>query len=77
MRLRIEDSGRCSVETHDENFIGEFILEQLEFTRNRLLVSLDRPGDKEIVVTFGLSHSEFDKASQVLKIISGEISPFD
>jgi len=48
-----------------------------EFTRNRLLVSLDRPGDKEIVVTFGLSHSEFDKASQVLKIISGEISPFD
>ena len=76
-QFEIEDSGRCSVETHDENFIGEFILEQLEFTRKRLLVSLDRPGDKEIVVTFGLSHSEFEKASQVLKIISGEISPFD
>jgi hypothetical protein len=76
-QFEIEDSGRCSVETHDENFIGEFILEQIEFTRNRLSVSVDRLDDKEIVVTFGLSHSEFEKASQVLKIISGEISPFD
>lgn len=66
---------RCSVETHD--FIGEFILEQIEFTRERLLISLDRPGDKQIVVTFGLGHSEFETASQVLKIINGEINPFD
>ena len=76
-QFEIEDFGRCSVETHDESFIGQFILEHIEFTRERLLISLDRPNDKEIVVTFGLSHSEFEKASQVLKIINGEISPFD
>lgn len=76
-QFEIEESGRCSVETHDENFIGEFILEQVEFTRERLSVSLDGPADKEIVVTFGLRHSEFEKASQVLKIISGEIYPID
>ena len=52
-------------------------LQHIEFTRERLLISLDRPNDKEIVVTFGLSHSKFEKASQVLKIINGEISPFD
>lgn len=77
-QFEIEDSGRCSIETHDEHFIGDFILEQVEFTRERLLVSLDRPTDnKEIVVTFGLGHSEFEKVSQVLKIISGEICPID
>jgi hypothetical protein len=76
-QFEIEDSGRCSVETHDENFIGEFILEQVAFTQERLLVSLDRPDDKEIVVTFGLSRSDFEKTSQVLKIISGEICPID
>jgi hypothetical protein len=76
-QFEIEDSGRCSAETDDENFIGEFFLEQIGFTRKRLLASLDRLDDKEIVVTFGLCHSEFEKASQLLKIISGEISPFD
>jgi hypothetical protein len=76
-QFEIEDYGRCSVETQDESFIGEFILMQIEFTRERLLVRLDRPDDNEIVVTFSLSHSEFEEASRVLKIISGEISPFD
>ena len=76
-QFEFEDRGRCSVETHDENFIGEFILMQIEFTREPLMVRLDRPDDNEIVVTFSLSHSEFEKASRVLKIISGEIDPFD
>ena len=76
-QFEVEDSGKCSVETHDENFIGEFILEQIEFTRERLLISLDRPDDKEIVVTFDLSHSEFEEAFRILKIINSEISPFD
>ena len=76
-QFETEDSGRCSVETHDEIFIGQFILEHIEFTREQVLFSPDRPNDKEIVVTFGLSHSEFEKASQILKIINGEINPFD
>ncbi len=74
-QFEIEDPVRCSVETHDKNFIGEFILEQIEFTRERLLISLDRHGERQIVVTVGLGHSEFERASQVLNIISGEIDP--
>jgi hypothetical protein len=76
-QFEIDDFGRCRVESHDENFVGEFILEQIEFTRERLSVSLDRPDDKEIIVTFGLGHFEFEEASQVLRIISGEITPND
>ncbi|MGH7067142.1 MAG: hypothetical protein ACREEU_05070, partial [Acetobacteraceae bacterium] len=76
-QFAIEDSGRRSVETHDENFIGEFILEHIEFTRERLLIGLDPPGDKQIVVIFDLGHSEFETASQALRIISGEINLFD
>jgi hypothetical protein len=47
-----EDSGRCSVETHGEIFFGHFILEHIEFTRERLLICFDRPDDKEIGFTF-------------------------
>ena len=52
-------------------------LQHIEFTRERLLISLDLSDDKEIVVTFCFSHSEFEMASQVLKIINGEISLFE
>jgi len=35
----------------------------------------DRPNDNLISVTLRMAASEFEEASQVLKIISGEIEP--
>lgn len=76
-QFEVEDFGRCSIESHDANLIGEFILAQAELSQERLSVSLDRSDDKENVVTLGLGQLEFEKVSQVLKIISGEISQAD
>jgi hypothetical protein len=48
---------------------------RIEFTPESLLVELDRPSDNPISVTFRLAPLEFEKASQVIKIISGEMEP--
>jgi hypothetical protein len=40
-----------------------------------LLVEFDRPSHNLISVTFHMAPQEFPEASQVMKIISGEIEP--
>jgi hypothetical protein len=65
----------CYVETHDERYRGHFLVRRIEFTPEKLVLKLDRPADNLIRVTFRLAISEFEKASQVIKIISGEIEP--
>jgi hypothetical protein len=67
--------GSCYVETHDELYRGHFLLRRIEFTRDKLTIELDRPTNNLIRVTFRLSASEFEEASRVIKIISGEIEP--
>jgi hypothetical protein len=67
--------GRCYVETHDERYRGHFFLRKIELTPGKLAVELGRPIDNLICVTFRLGTSEFERASHVIKIISGEIGP--
>ena len=65
----------CYVETHDARFCGHFRLRRIELTPGKLAIELDRPIDNLICVTFRLAASEFEEASRVIKIISGEIEP--
>ena|SRR5437867_1066395 len=67
--------GSCYVETHDERYRGHFLLRRIELTPGKLAIELDRPINNLICVTFRLGTSEFEKASHVIKIISGEIEP--
>jgi len=57
------DGDRCYIETHDEKYCGHFLLRRVDFTPQNLSIELDRPS------------TEFVEASQVVKIISGEIEP--
>ena len=41
----------------------------------KLSIELDRPRDNFVSVTFAMVATEFAEASQVIKIISGEIEP--
>jgi|SRR5215831_6512796 len=41
----------CYVETHDEKYIGHFILHRVEFTLHGLSIELDRPADNLLSVT--------------------------
>jgi hypothetical protein len=65
----------CYVETHDEKYIGHFLLRRVEFTPEGLSIELDRPNDNLISVTFSIAISHFEEARQVVRVISGEIEP--
>ena len=72
-QFETSDGGRCYIETHDEKYIGHFLLRRVEFTPERLSIESDRPSDNLVSVTFSMAVSDFEEASQVIKIISGEV----
>ena len=72
-QFETSDGGRCYLETHDEKYIGHFLLRRVEFTPERLSIEFDRPSDNLVSVTFCMAISDFEEASRVMKIISGEI----
>ena len=72
-QFETSDGGRCYIETHDEKYIGHFLLRRVKFTPERLSIEFDRPSDNLVSVTFCMAISDFEEASRVMKIISGEI----
>jgi hypothetical protein len=69
------DNDRCYIETHDEDYCGHFLLRRVDFTSQKLSIELDRPKDNFVSVTFAMVATQLAEASQVVKIISGEIEP--
>jgi hypothetical protein len=70
-----QEDNLCYIETHDEKYCGHFLLRHLDFTPQKLSIELDRPRNNLVSVTFAMAAAEFAEASQVVKIISGEIEP--
>ena len=70
-----QDDNWCYIETHDEKYCGHFLLRRVDFTPQKLSIELDRRRDNLVSVTFAMAATEFAEASQVVKIISGEIEP--
>ena len=70
-----QDDNLCYIETHDEKYCGHFSLRRLDFTPQKLSIELERPRNNLVRVTFAMVAAEFAEASQVVKIISGEIEP--
>jgi len=50
-------------------------LRRVDFAQEKLSIEIDRPRDNLISVTFAMAATEFAEASQVIKVISGEIEP--
>jgi hypothetical protein len=69
------DDESCYIETHDQEYCGHFLLRRVDFTPQKLSIELDRPRDNFVNVTLAMVVTEFAEASQVVKIISGEIEP--
>jgi hypothetical protein len=69
------DDNWCYIETHDEKYCGHFRLRRVDFAPQQLSIELDRPRHNFVSVTLAMVETEFAKASQVVKIISGEIDP--
>ncbi len=70
-QFEMPDGGRCTIETHDEKYIGKFRLRRIEFSSERLRVELPRPTDNVIEVTFRLDAPEYQEMLEVLQIITG------
>jgi hypothetical protein len=58
-----------------KNIAVIFYYGELDFASEKLSIELDRPRDNLVSVTFAMAAPEFAEASQVVKIISGEIEP--
>ena len=67
------DDHLCYIETHDKKYCGHFLLRRVDFTSQKLSIEIERPRDNFVSVTFAMVATEFAEASQVVKIISGEI----
>jgi hypothetical protein len=74
-QFETSDGGRCYIETHDEKYIGHFRLRRVEFTPESLSIEFDRSSHNLVNVTFSMAVSDFEEASQIIKIISGEVDP--
>jgi hypothetical protein len=70
-QFEMPDAGECYIETHDERYIGHFLLRRVEFSPEHLSIELDRPSDNFISVTLAMTVSDFKKAFRVVKIIGG------
>jgi hypothetical protein len=62
-QFETSDGGRCYIETHDEKYIGHFLLRRAEFTPERLSIEFDRPSNNLVSVTFSMAVSDFEQAS--------------
>ena len=70
-----QDDNLCYIETHDEEYCGHFLLRRLDIVPQMLSIELDRPRNNLVSATFAMAAAEFAEASQIIKIISGEIAP--
>ena len=73
-QFEMPDGGRCYIETHDQRYIGHYLLRRVEFTPEKLSIEFGRPRDNLISVTFDMVASDFKKASRVVKISRAEFS---
>ena len=69
------ETGPHAMVRHDEKYCGHFLLRRVDFGPQKLSIELDRPRDNLVSVTLAMAATEFAEASQVVKIISGEIEP--
>ena len=69
------DGNWCYIEMHDEKYCGHFLLRRVDFHAAEVVNRARSSEDNLVSVTFAMAATEFAEASQVVKIISGEIEP--
>jgi len=70
------DGGKCYVESDDEEYIGHFKLQFVEFTPTRLAFEIARPDTNHLVeVCFALTAAEFEEAQPIVEVIFGRREP--
>ena len=76
-QFETNDGGECYIETHNKEYAGHFRLLRFDVRPEGISIEIDRANNRNIYITFSLTGDEFAEALPVLKIISGQIEPYD
>jgi len=70
------DGGKCYVESDDEEYIGHFKLQLVEFTPTRLAFEIASPDrNHHVEVCFALAAAEFEGVRPIVEVIFGRREP--
>jgi hypothetical protein len=69
------DGGKCYIESHDEEYIGHFELNLVEFSTTRLAYQIARRDHTFVEVTFAVTEAEFEEARAIIGVIFGLREP--
>ncbi len=68
--------GKCHVESDDEEYIGDFKLNLVEFSSTRFVFEIPEHEHKLIEVSFALTERDFVNARRIVEVIFGIREPF-
>lgn len=74
-QLEFFDGGKCYIESDDDEYIGHFKLQLLEFSPTRLAFTIARPNSNHVEVGFALTAAEFQEAKPIVEVIFGMREP--
>lgn len=63
------DSGRCYIETHDDDYIGYFDVVRASLARNRFCLELRRAHSAKVEVTFETTGRKYGEVAKVMRIM--------
>ena len=69
------DGGKCYIESDDDEYIGHFKLQFVEFSPTRLAFEIARLNHKHVEVSFALTAAEFEEALPIVEVIFGMREP--
>jgi hypothetical protein len=59
-QFEMSNGGKCYVETHNEECIGQFRLRRIDFSQNGISIEIDRSSNNGINITFSTTNAEFE-----------------
>lgn len=75
-QLEFFDGGKCYVESDDEEYIGHFKLQLVEFTPTRLAFEIARSDrNHHVEACFALTVTEFEETLPIIEVIFGRREP--
>jgi len=74
-QFEMPNGGRSGVETHDEDYIGEFKVRVIELSQTKLAFEIKRKTKNHIEVTYTLDSAKFEKFRHLAEIVFGLKEP--
>jgi hypothetical protein len=72
-----DDVGECHFETDDGKYSGHFLLLRFDIKQDGISLEIDRSDNRIIQVSFSVTNEEYAESLRVIKIIGGQMAPYD